>query len=123
MSFLTRIKIGPRLGVGFAIVLLLLATVGGIGLLQSSRIFSGTQQIGDNWLPSVEALGNMRSLAQDVRRTSLRMLLASDANEKASLHDQHAKTVSQFSTALDAYSKLVGMNLVVFRCHKSTSSG
>jgi methyl-accepting chemotaxis protein len=107
MSFLTRIKIGPRLGAGFAIVLLLLAAVGGIGLVQASRIFDGTQNIGSNWLPSVETLGNLRNLAQDVRRTSLRTLLATDASEKASLHDRHAQMVNQFATTLDAYSKLV----------------
>ncbi|WP_322028404.1 methyl-accepting chemotaxis protein [Paraburkholderia sp. J76] len=107
MSFLTRIKIGPRLGAGFAIVLLLLGAVGGIGLLQASRIFDGTQEIGTNWLPSVEALGNMRNEAQDVRRTSLRMLISSDATEKGALHDQHAQMISQFDTMFDSYSKLV----------------
>jgi methyl-accepting chemotaxis protein len=107
MSFLTRIKIGPRLGAGFAIVLLLLAAIGGIGLLQASRIFSGTQAIGGNWLPSVQTLGDLRNVAQDVRRTSLRMLLSSDASEKASLREQHAQMITQFGTTLDAYSKLV----------------
>ncbi len=107
MSFLTRIKIGPRLGAGFAIVLLLLGAVGGIGLLQASRIFDGTQEIATDWLPSVETLGNMRNQAQDVRRTSLRMLIASDASEKASLHDRHAQMISQFGTMLDGYQKLV----------------
>ncbi|MBB2926494.1 methyl-accepting chemotaxis protein [Paraburkholderia silvatlantica] len=107
MSFLTRIKIGPRLGAGFAIVLLLLGAVGGIGLLQASRIFAGTEEIGTNWLPSVETLGNMRNQVQDVRRTSLRMLIASDASEKASLHDLHSRMVGQFGTTFDSYSKLV----------------
>ncbi|CAD6518055.1 hypothetical protein LMG27952_00943 [Paraburkholderia hiiakae] len=107
MSFLTRIKIGPRLGAGFAIVLLLLGAVGGIGLLQASRIFDGTQEIGANWLPSVETLGNLRNQAQDVRRTSLRMLIASDASEKATLHDQHSQMIGQFGTTFDGYSKLV----------------
>ncbi|MFP4901148.1 methyl-accepting chemotaxis protein [Paraburkholderia sp. BR14261] len=107
MSFLTRIKIGPRLGAGFAIVLLLLGAVGGIGLLQASRIFDGTEEIGTNWLPSVETLGNMRNQAQDVRRTSLRMLITNDASEKAALDDQHAQMISQFGTMFDSYSKLV----------------
>ncbi|PVX76301.1 methyl-accepting chemotaxis protein [Paraburkholderia unamae] len=107
MSLLTRIKIGPRLGAGFAIVLFLLAAIGGIGLLQASRIFDGTRAIGENWLPSVETLGNLRNLAQDVRRTSLRMLVSNDASEKGALHDQHAQTINQVSATLDGYSKLV----------------
>jgi hypothetical protein len=76
MAFLNTLKIGPRLGTGFGIVLLLLCAVGGVGLLQSSRIYDGTHRIGSDWLPSVETLGTMRSHADDVRRLSLRELLS-----------------------------------------------
>jgi methyl-accepting chemotaxis protein len=107
MSFLTRIRIGTRLGAGFAIVLLLLGAIGGIGLLQATRIFEGTQVIGTNWLPSVETLGDLRNVAQEVRGTSLRMLLATDPAERASLRERHTQMVGQFAKTLDAYSKLV----------------
>ncbi|MEK6297620.1 MAG: MCP four helix bundle domain-containing protein, partial [Paraburkholderia tropica] len=66
MSFLSHLKIGPRLSAGFAVVLLLLGAVGGIGLLQASRIYDGTLALGDDWLPSVQTLGRLRSVADDV---------------------------------------------------------
>ncbi|CAM2160555.1 methyl-accepting chemotaxis protein [Paraburkholderia tropica] len=107
MSFLSHLKIGPRLSAGFAVVLLLLGAVGGIGLLQASRIYDGTLALGDDWLPSVQTLGRLRSVADDVRRTSLRSLLAVDAADKDALRTQHAQFITDFAATLDAYSKLV----------------
>ncbi|QGZ65145.1 methyl-accepting chemotaxis protein [Paraburkholderia acidisoli] len=107
MSFLTRLKIGPRLGAAFAMVLLLLGAVGGIGLIQASRIFGGTTEIAQNWLPSVEALGNLHGLADDVRRASLRMIIVGNGPDQAKLHEQHEQSVKQFGAALDGYAKLV----------------
>ncbi|MBN3753307.1 HAMP domain-containing protein [Paraburkholderia sp. Tr-20389] len=107
MAFLNTFKIGPRLGAGFAIVLILLCAISGIGLLQASRIYDGTNEIGSNWLPSVEALGTLRSRVDDVRRLSLRELLATDANQMSATRAQHTAAVSAVASSLDGYSKLV----------------
>ncbi|BCG02288.1 methyl-accepting chemotaxis protein (plasmid) [Paraburkholderia sp. PGU19] len=107
MTFLNTLKIGPRLGAGFGIVLLLLCAIGGVGLLQSSRIYDGTRRIGNDWLPSVETLGTLRSHADDVRRLSLRELLSTDANQVRATRAQHADAVNAFASSLNAYSKLI----------------
>ncbi|WP_144141362.1 methyl-accepting chemotaxis protein [Paraburkholderia sp. BCC1884] len=107
MAFVSNLKIGPRLGAGFAIVLLLLCAVGGIGLIEASRIFDGTREIADNWLPSIESLGNIRTQADDVRRLSLRELLTTDAEETRALRAQHAAAVAGFASAMNDYAKLV----------------
>ncbi|MFP3552447.1 methyl-accepting chemotaxis protein [Paraburkholderia sp. SIMBA_049] len=107
MAFLNTLKIGPRLGAGFGIVLLLLCAVGGVGLLQSSRIYDGTRRIGSDWLPSVETLGTMRSHADDVRRLSLRELLSTDTNQIRATRAQHADAVNAFAQSLNAYSTLI----------------
>ncbi|WP_244831700.1 methyl-accepting chemotaxis protein [Caballeronia sp. TF1N1] len=107
MAFLSNIKIGRRLGAGFAVVLLLLCAVGGIGLVQASRIYDGTREMGQNWLPSVEALGKVRGFADDVRRTSLRALVTSDASDRKTVINQHTQLISKFAAAFDGYAQLV----------------
>jgi methyl-accepting chemotaxis protein len=107
MKFVSKLKIGPRLGAGFGIVLLLLCVVGAVGLMQSSRIFDGTREIADNWLPSVEALGNVRSKADDARRLSLAELLTTDPEQMRGVQARHAEAIAAFASSMDAYSKLV----------------
>jgi len=107
MPFLANIKIGSRLGAGFAILLFLLSAVGGIGLFQSSHIYDGTRQIGEHWLPREETLGAVSSLSDDVRRTALLFLVTTDGKDRQVAREQHTQSIAQFATMLDGYSKLV----------------
>ncbi|MDR6477396.1 methyl-accepting chemotaxis protein [Paraburkholderia graminis] len=105
MAFIKNMKIGRRLGVGFALVLLLLTAVGCIGLVQSSRIYAGTRAISEDWLPSVEALSEIRRRADDVRRISLRELLPADEKGIGELHARRAAGVIGFAAAMQNYKK------------------
>uniref|UniRef100_E1T9N4 Methyl-accepting chemotaxis sensory transducer n=1 Tax=Burkholderia sp. (strain CCGE1003) TaxID=640512 RepID=E1T9N4_BURSG len=105
MAFLKNMKIGRRLGVGFALVLLLLSAVGCVGLVQSSRIYAGTRAISEDWLPSVEALSDIRRRADDVRRISLRELLPVDEDGMRQLRARRAEGVTGFATAMKAYAR------------------
>jgi len=107
MAFLNRLKIGPRLGAGFAVVLILLCASGGTGLLQASHIYDGTREIGDDWLPSIETLGQLRSHADDVRRLLLRGLLSADAGSVRTVRAQHDDAANAFASSMDGYSKLI----------------
>lgn len=107
MAWLNNFKIGARLGAGFAIVLLLLCAVGGIGLRQAASIFSGTEEIGSNWLPSVEILGKIEALSADARRSSLRSIISVDAADQQAQRAEREQTVTKLNATLDEYSKLV----------------
>jgi len=107
MSFISQLKIGPRLGAGFAIVLLLLCAVGAVGLLESSSIYDGTREIADSWLPSIETLANLRNKADDVHRLTVRELQSTDANQMRTLRARRAEAVTAFAGYMAVYSHLI----------------
>ena len=106
-GILGNFKIGARLSGGFAIILLLLCCMGAAAYFQAARIYGGTEQIADNWLPSVESLGNIRALANSVRRASLRSVLETTPEGKRTQRAQHEEAVAKMATAMQAYDKLV----------------
>ncbi|ALL68513.1 Methyl-accepting chemotaxis protein I serine chemoreceptor protein [Paraburkholderia caribensis MBA4] len=105
MDFIGRSSIGRRLGAGFTVVLLLLGAVGAVGLVQSSFIYSGTLEIADKWLPSVEALGSLRHSSETVRRLITRQLVSDDPNGAKAARAHHQDALTAFDEAFDAYSK------------------
>jgi methyl-accepting chemotaxis protein len=104
---LSNFKIGTRLGAGFATILLLLCTVGGLTLWQASHIYAGTLELGNDWLPSVQAAGRMQAYANNARRTSLRSILAVDPKEKQEQRASHDASVVQLQEVFTKYEKLV----------------
>jgi len=104
---LSNFKIGTRLGAGFAAILLLLCTVGVLTLWQASRIYAGTRELGNDWLPSVQAAGSMQAYANNVRRTSLRSILAVDAKDKQEQRAAHDAFVVKLDAVFAGYEKLV----------------
>jgi methyl-accepting chemotaxis protein len=106
MTF-SNFKIGSRLAAGFAMILLLLCTVGALTLWQASRIYDGTRELANDWLPSVQAAGQIQQYANTVRRTTLRYLLAVDANDKQTNRAEHDAAAAKLETAFANYSKLV----------------
>jgi methyl-accepting chemotaxis protein len=104
----TNLKIGSRLALGFGAVLLLLCAVAGIGTYQTSRINDNVVDLAENWLPSVKVLGDLNAQANDVRRATLRHVLAAEKAEKdaqSTVHDEIAE--KKFPATLAAYGKLV----------------
>ena len=107
MKLSANIKIGTRLAAGFGATLVAVCLVGILGLVQASRIYDGSRALADNWLPSVEALGNVRASANDLRRTTLRYLLETDTSARVQLKAAHDKSAADFDKQLAEYGKLV----------------
>jgi methyl-accepting chemotaxis protein len=107
MEFLTRFKIGPRLGGGYAVTLLLLCIVGGFAVFQASNIYDGTRQLADDWLPSVQSLGKIQALASDARRTTLRAVLATDPKDRDEQRSVHDQDMAELNATFGEYGKLL----------------
>ncbi|CAE6749636.1 methyl-accepting chemotaxis protein [Paraburkholderia nemoris] len=104
---LNNIKIGTRLGLSFAALLLLLCTVGGVALWQMSYVYKGTLKLGNELLPSVQAAGNIQANVNRVRRTSLDAILATDLQQRQAQIADHDGTVQRVKAALADYAKHV----------------
>ena len=65
---ISDLRIGTKLGASFLAVVLFTALLGAISLVQLSRMYSKTEEIATNLLPSVAHAGEMRVLLNRMRR-------------------------------------------------------
>jgi methyl-accepting chemotaxis protein len=105
---LSNLKLGARLGAAFGLLIVLCLAVGGFGLLQTSRVNQGANELGENWLPSVKLLGDVRSAADRARRVTLTHVLETTPQGKATQQALRDKIVAeQLKPALSNYEKVV----------------
>ena len=89
MYALRQLRIGTRLSLVFAAILLLLTLLGGFGMYQMSRANFYANDLGTNCLPSVKVLGDIRASFNDARRISLRELLEPTAEARLVQQKRH----------------------------------
>lgn len=105
---LINLKIGPRLALGFASLLVLLCCVAGVGAYETHTINNEVRELAEDWLPSVRELGNLRAEANTARRTSLRHLLEASKAGKDEQNALHSEVINETIPATVArYEKLV----------------
>lgn len=104
---MSNLKIGVRLAIGFGITLVLLCLIGVLALAQVSKVYEGTDQLSSNWLPSVQTLGEVRSFANVMRRTTLSSVLAVDPKDRQAQMARHDDAVPKFEAALSKYEKMI----------------
>ena len=107
MRFLGRLKIGTRLSVGFAITLVLLCIVGGMAVFQASRIYAGTRDLADNWLPSVQTLGEAQVAANATRRATLALLLTTVDGTRVDETNKRRAAIDMMTRTLERYNGMV----------------
>ncbi|WP_244832083.1 methyl-accepting chemotaxis protein [Caballeronia sp. TF1N1] len=107
MKALRNISIGAKLGVGFGLTLVALCLIGGLALVQVSRVYKGTNDLATNWMPSVLTLGEVRSATNAVRRGSSGALLATNAHEKAAQEKKRSDALASLDGALAKYQSLI----------------
>ncbi|WP_354460168.1 MCP four helix bundle domain-containing protein [Paraburkholderia caledonica] len=103
---LKRVRIGTRLGIGFGMLLLLLAITGAMSLSQASHQ-SRSVRFGRKLVTKHARLGHVRAETNRVRRTTLGIILQVDAEERTSLRPMHDASLVRIVEALAKYEKLV----------------
>ncbi len=92
MNILTRLKIGPRLGLGFASVLALTVVVGAFSVNRLGKVNEATADLATNWLPAMRFLGEYQGAIGAVRRAEA-LFVMSDKPEK---YEAQAKTAEEY---------------------------
>jgi len=106
VKFLSNLKIGARLGLGFGITLLLIALMGVLSYMQTSRVYRGTESLAKDWLPSIQALGTLQNTANTVRLTQLKILLQTSDAGRAKDNKTRDASLKAYDSAWADYVKL-----------------
>ncbi|AZF04596.1 Methyl-accepting chemotaxis sensor/transducer protein [Pseudomonas sp. R5-89-07] len=72
------LNIAPRAGLGFGVLALMVCALGGFALLQMANMREQSDQVENNWLPSVMAVGDMSQDLLRIRALTLRLLVNRD---------------------------------------------
>ena len=90
-----KLTLGKKLGLGFGGVLVLMAVLGVVSLRKLSKMNEAAADLGTNWLPSVQILGQLRFDAGVARRWELNYFLLPDKVEARQRFEQAMATVER----------------------------
>lgn len=76
MRWFKNLNVSQKLGLGFGVVPLLMASLGIFSLRQLSKVNAATVDLATSWMPSVEALAKIRYDTTSLKRRELNLLLA-----------------------------------------------
>ena len=88
MTLFSKMKIAPKLGLGFAAVVTLMIVLGVFSLVELSKLNGVALEVGTNWLPSIRALGQLRFDASKLRRWELNYFFSGDKTDAQRNIDQ-----------------------------------
>lgn len=87
---LSRLSVRAKLYLGFSLILLALAVIGGLGIRSIGSVNGISREISGDWLPSTQALGALNSAGSDYRLSVFQHMLAADDKARGDLDRQLA---------------------------------
>ena len=103
---MSNLRIGTRLGAGFALILLLLAGVSLLGINALARLDTALHHIVDVNLKKIGLVEDMMTSVHTVARVTRTIALLSDATEAAKQQEKVGTARTLFDTAFDAMSAM-----------------
>nr|WP_316639419.1 methyl-accepting chemotaxis protein [uncultured Roseateles sp.] len=108
MKTLSDLRVGLRLGLGFALLLLMMLAMGVYAVTRINKIQSNVTDLATNWLPSTQQLAGLNEALNQMRRAELQLMLG--GGDKA-LQDESARIARQWELApqlLKSYEASIG---------------
>jgi methyl-accepting chemotaxis protein len=102
-----RLRVGQQLYGAFALVLLLTAAVGGLGLYSLARVDAQAQALAGKWLQGVGHLAAARTSVLESRDFEVKHSRAADRSYHAEYEDKLKEAAAAVSTTMKAYEGLV----------------
>jgi methyl-accepting chemotaxis protein len=107
MKWFYDLKIGTKLIVSFGAVALLTLALGISNILSMGRVNQASSDLAENWMPSVQAVMNLRADVGDFRRWELAHLLNDDPKAMATYEKRMDETLAGMKAHRDGYVKLI----------------
>ncbi len=82
---LSDMKVGMRIGLGFAAVLLMSGLLGLLAISRLGLIQANVSDFATNWMPSIKAIGAIEDKVQEIRRLEMRMCIVETVAEVQSV--------------------------------------
>ena len=107
MNLTMKLNLRARLLMGFGTVLLLTVLLSIWAVLQLGALKRSTDEVTQNWLPSVEASADMNAALGNMRLSYVRLTTTEDGQKRASYLEELKKSRAEFDAALQRYLPLV----------------
>jgi CHASE3 domain sensor protein len=104
---LNQLKLSSKLGMAFAVLILLTLVVGSLGIVQMARINDNTTDIAANRLPSIRTLAAVRAAANQIRRAEPDHLLSLSDAEMDDIDKRLASGKDELTKQEAAYAGLI----------------
>lgn len=107
MEAFNNMKIGTKLGLGFAVVLILMGIMGVSALMQMSKVNDQSTEITTNWLPSIRYIMDLNTNTSDFRIAELAHIIATNEAEMQRLEAVMEKLSGVIEANKKAYQVLI----------------
>ena len=101
------LNIAPRAGLGFGVLALMVFALGGFALLQMGNMRQQSDEVENNWLPSVMAVGEMSQDLLRIRALTLRLVVNRDSQAVAQNEQKILETKTGLYNAESLYEALI----------------
>ena len=102
-----NLNIAPRAGLGFGLLALMMFGLGAFALMQMSNMREQSDEVDNNWLPSVMAVGEINQDLLRVRALTMRLLINRDPQALASNESKLNDVKRNLGAAQKRYEALI----------------
>ncbi|WP_419900580.1 methyl-accepting chemotaxis protein [Roseomonas sp. USHLN139] len=107
MSFLSNLGIRSKLGLAFGLLVVMVMAMGGISVMALRSVNHSTLDLATNWMPAVDALGDLRATATRVRLVAFQVVTAENPTARAEALSRLETRLTAQKQAMQAYAVLI----------------